>query len=92
VVGIAGLDQHDSSNDRETRVVLHRPDLVDPLAALRAGPSSNRGRSLAFGARPDWGSGRLGARSGVRGVSDRLERVQDGAARRVSWSRPRGGV
>jgi hypothetical protein len=90
VVGIAGLDQHDSSNDRETRVVLHRPDLVDPLAALRAGRFSNRGRSLAFGARPAWGPGRLAVLSGVRWVFDRLERVQDGVARRLSRSRPRG--
>ncbi len=90
VVGIAGLDQHDASNDRETRVLLDRRDLADPLAALRGGRFENRGRLLRFDARVTWGPWRLAALCGVRRAFDRLERVQDGVARRLCRSN-RGG-
>ena len=45
IVGTAGLDQHDSRNDRETRVLV-AADEMDPLGALKAGRFVNVGRTM----------------------------------------------
>ncbi len=87
VVGIAGLDQHDAANDRETRVILHR-EADDPVAALRAGRFRNRGRTLGFDAAVTWGPVRLGALSVTRAALDRVERIQERVARRLRARRP----
>ena len=48
VIGIAGLDQHDARNDRETRVITHGGS-DSPLKALRAGNFHNAGRTMCLG-------------------------------------------
>ena len=48
VVATVGLDQHDSSNDREVRTLIAEADFMDPVAALKAGRFSTIGRSAAF--------------------------------------------
>ncbi len=45
VFGTAGLDQHDSRNDRETRVLVAAGEM-DPLGALKAGRFVNVGRTM----------------------------------------------
>lgn len=79
VVAVAGLDQHDARNDRETRVQLLESG--DPLALIRAGRFRNIGRTMTFAS-----SGELGAVSGAalwsaRVLFDGVERIQDRAAR-----------
>jgi PHP domain len=80
LVAIAGLDQHDASNDRGTRVVLHRPS-DDPIAELRAGRFANRGQTLRFASHPEWGPVRLGGLSALRQGLRLVERVHDEALR-----------
>lgn len=80
VVGTAGLDQHDSRNDRETRVLLHDAS-GDALAALRAGHFTNVGRLLRFDARDGFSAAGLGALTAARWTLDGVERVQDRLAR-----------
>jgi hypothetical protein len=80
LLAIAGLDQHDSSNDRGTRVVLHQAS-EDPVAELRAGRFTNRGRTLRFAARPEWGPLRLGGLEALRQGLRLVERVHDQAVR-----------
>ena len=80
VVGTAGLDQHDAANDRQTRVLLYRPD-EDPLAGLRAGRFTNIGRTMRVAAAADWGPVRLGMLVGLRAVYDRIERIQERVAK-----------
>lgn len=80
VVGTAGLDQHDSRNDRETRIVLDRPT-PDPLQALKAGQFTNAGRTMRFGPAVEWSPIRLGAFGALRWAYDRIERTQDRLAR-----------
>lgn len=70
VVGIAGLDQHDSRNDRETRVVLFDPDAPDPLAELRAGRFYNRGQTMRFSSRGAFGPLALAGLTVLRGCLD----------------------
>lgn len=82
VVGIAGLDQHDASNDREARVCLLEQD-TEPLAALRAGRFTNRGRTLRFDSRVSWSGARLAALGALRWGYDRVERMQDSIMRRA---------
>jgi hypothetical protein len=80
LVGTAGLDQHDSRNDRETRVVLASP-APDPLGELRAGRFVNRGRTMAFDAHVSWSPLRVGALMALRWVYDAAERLQNRLAR-----------
>ena len=82
LVGIAGLDQHDSRNDRETRVLLDSP-VGDPLAQLRGGQFQNLGRTMRFGPSVPWSAGRLAALSMIRAAFDVVERTQDRLARRL---------
>jgi predicted metal-dependent phosphoesterase TrpH len=88
LVGTAGLDQHDSRNDRATRVVVETAD-GDPLAAVKAGRFTNVGRTMSFGPTVDWHPAVLGLLSVVRWGFDRAERWQERVARRRAASRPR---
>lgn len=76
LVGTAGLDQHDSRNDRETRVVLDA-ESANPIAELKAGRFRNRGRTMGFDSAVSWSPLRIAALSGARWVFDRAERVQE---------------
>lgn len=89
IVCFAGLDQHDASNDRETRVVLTDPQAADPLGALKAGRFRNRGRTMQFDSGRGVTGGRLAMLSVVRWCYDRVERAQDFAVRALR-SRRRG--
>lgn len=82
VVGIAGLDQHDGRNDRETRVLLSPPEgrVID---ALHAGQFANEGRTMRFGATVPIRGARLVALSGLRWAFDRVERFQDISVRHL---------
>jgi len=76
VVGTVGLDQHDSRNDRETRIVLHRPT-SDPLGEIKAGRFENRGRTMAFDPRVSWGRRKVAALTALRWSYDRVERTHE---------------
>lgn len=85
VVGVAGLDQHDCSNDRETRVVVHEAD-GDPLTQMRRGAFENVGRTMRFDAAVSLSRTRLGMLSAARWAFDGVERLQDRAARSLRRS------
>lgn len=78
LVATVGLDQHDSRNDRELRVVLPSAS-PDPVAELRAGRFENVGRTMRFDSRACLSPARLGTLSALRGVYDVVERAQDRA-------------
>src|SRR5262249_54316793 len=80
IVAVAGLDQHDASNDRGTRVALER-DAQNPLAELKAGRYHNRGVTFGFGARPTWGPIRLAALRALTSSLRAVERIHDFSAR-----------
>lgn len=67
LVATVGLDQHDSRNDRELRVVLPEA-AADPIAELRAGRFTNLGRTMRMDSRALLSPARLGVLSAVRGV------------------------
>jgi predicted metal-dependent phosphoesterase TrpH len=75
VVAVAGLDQHDATNDRELRVIV--TGTGDPLAAMRAGAFTNRGRTMSFGPHIDWPAYGLPTLHVARFLFDRVERTQD---------------
>jgi predicted metal-dependent phosphoesterase TrpH len=75
-VGIAGLDQHDCRNDRETRIVLSGAG-ADPLEEIQAGRFANQGRTMTFDSRVSWGRRRLAALTVIRWGYDRIERTQE---------------
>ena len=87
VVGTAGLDQHDSRNDREIRVILDQAS-DDPLGELKAGRFLNRGRTMSFDSGVRWSPLRLGALSLARWTFDRLERSQERVSRALRQVRP----
>ncbi|HET7585753.1 MAG TPA: PHP domain-containing protein [Gemmatimonadaceae bacterium] len=76
VVGTVGLDQHDSRNDRETRVMV-ATDSADVLAELKAGRFTNRGRTMRFDATVSFGPARMAALTAARWALDVVERRQD---------------
>jgi hypothetical protein len=86
LVGVAGLDQHDAGNDRQTRVLLPTAG-SDPLAELRAGRFDNLGRTMRFGARVDWSGWRMEGLAAVRALFDVAERAQDRLAHRAAARR-----
>lgn len=90
VVGIAGLDQHDARNDRETRIRLLPGAAADPLAALKAGQFENLGRTMRFDARVSWSGARLAALTAARWTFDRLERSQERVGRWLKRRRRAG--
>jgi PHP domain len=81
VVATFGLDQHDSRNDRETRVHLLDRSAADPLGELKAGRFTNQGRTLRMDSRATCGPLRLGALSAARWSLDRMNDVHDRAVR-----------
>jgi hypothetical protein len=91
VVGVAGLDQHDASNDRGTRVVLARESAADPLAEMRAGRFRNRGWTLTFGPRADWPPAGMAALTVVRSTFDAIERTHERLMRMRKLARQRAG-
>jgi hypothetical protein len=78
LVATVGLDQHDSRNDRELRVVLPSAS-PDPLGELKAGRFENLGRTMRLDSRAFLSPARLGTLTAVRGVYDVVERAQDRA-------------
>lgn len=91
VVATVGLDQHDSRNDRELRVVLPKPS-QDPLGELRAGRFENVGRTMRFDSRAVMSPAQLGTLSVVRGVYDVVERAQDRALHMIQRLRSRAAA
>jgi hypothetical protein len=81
LVATAGLDQHDSRNDRETRVLLHDPSAGNPLLELKAGRFTNRGRTMRFDSRANLGPVRLAYLTAARWSLDRVNFVHDRAIR-----------
>jgi hypothetical protein len=82
-VGIAGLDQHDSRNDRETRVVLTGDAATDPLAELREGRFVNVGRTMRFPARAPFGPAGLATLTVLRAGLDLTNAVHERVMRAV---------
>jgi hypothetical protein len=86
VVGTVGLDQHDSRNYRQTRVIVGDAQL-DPVAALKAGRFTNAARTMTLGPTVEWDPLRLAALSTIRWAFDRVERLQEQLAHRISGRR-----
>jgi hypothetical protein len=86
VVGTAGLDQHDASNDRETRVLVASEG--DPLGELKSGRFTNVGRTMQMDAHASLSPVRLGLLSTARWAFDRVERAQDRMARTLRGAPP----
>ena len=86
VVALAGLDQHDCRNDRETRVLLTE-DATDHLAELRAGRFVNVGRTLRFDPAVSWSPARLRALTAARWMFDRVENLHDAVLHAVGQTR-----
>lgn len=84
VVGVAGLDQHDSRNDREVRVILTDSD-EDALTLIRTGRFRNVGRTMSFDPAVTWSGPRLLALRLARLLFDSVERTQEWLATR--WRR-----
>ena len=80
LIALAGLDQHDASNDRELRVVLDRAS-DDPLGAVREGAFTNIGRTVRFYGDASWHSAELAALSSARWLIDRVDAWQERGAR-----------
>lgn len=86
VVAVAGLDQHDATNDRRTRVVLKDPrDLSNPLVAIREGRFTNRGQTMSFAADASLPTATRVGLTAARAVFDRIERTQERVVR--AWRR-----
>jgi hypothetical protein len=81
VVGIAGLDQHDARNDRETRVMLLQPAATDPLTELKAGRFVNVGRTMRFASRAPFGTLALAGLTLLRGGLDVVNEVHERSSR-----------
>jgi hypothetical protein len=87
VVGVAGLDQHDARNDRETRVVLSTPSAADPLGELKAGRFVNVGRTMRFASQAPFGAASLAGLSLLRAGLDAVNAVHERAARALRKAR-----
>ena len=75
IVGTAGLDQHDSRNDREMRVLVAAGEM-DPLGALKAGRFVNVGRTMRLDPAVSLASVQLVALTCARWALYLVERVQ----------------
>jgi PHP domain len=82
VVGTVGLDQHDATNDRRTRVIVDAA-AADPLAEIRHGRFQNRGLNMTFGPDVAWPLYGLPLLHATRFVFDRVERAQERLAKRM---------
>jgi hypothetical protein len=76
VIATVGLDQHDSSNDRELRLYIAKR-APDPLAELRAGRFMNVGRTMHFDSAAELSPGRMRALKLARATLDRVDRTHD---------------
>ncbi|MBC7790330.1 MAG: PHP domain-containing protein [Anaerolineae bacterium] len=74
IVGTAGLDQHDSRNDRETRVMISAGE-SDPLLALKEGRFRNVGKTMSFDSVATMNPARFAALTLARWLFDRIERA-----------------
>jgi hypothetical protein len=81
VVGVAGLDQHDARNDRETRVMLLDPAATDYLAELKAGRFVNVGCTMRFASRAPFGGAALAGLTLLRAGLDLVNAVHERTAR-----------
>ncbi|HZS60426.1 MAG TPA: PHP domain-containing protein [Gemmatimonadaceae bacterium] len=86
VVGTVGLDQHDATNDRKTRIIIDAA-ASDPLAEIRAGRFQNRGLNMTFGPEVAWPVYGLPLLEATRFVFDRVEQVQERWAKRAKAKR-----
>jgi hypothetical protein len=77
LVATVGLDQHNSKNDREIRVLIDAADLGDPLAALQAGHFTNLGRTMHFDAHASLPAARLRRLRAARHGLDMINRVHE---------------
>jgi PHP domain-containing protein len=77
IVGTAGLDQHDASNDRRARVVVAARDLSDPLSAIRAGRFTNTGLTMSFDSSASVSPLGLMMLEGGRAIIDRVNTAHD---------------
>ena len=80
VVATVGLDQHDSSNYRRTRVIVPAGE-AQPLRALKEGRFINEGRTMSFGSDVAWGPLRVGALTMARWAFDHVERIHESVGR-----------
>jgi hypothetical protein len=78
VVATVGLDQHDSRNDRELRVILPERS-SDPIAELKAGLFTNIGRTMQFDSHASLSPNQLRSLRVARSIYDVVERTQDHA-------------
>jgi len=83
VVGTVGLDQHDATNDRRSRVIVDAA-ASDPLVEIRAGRFQNRGLGFSFGPTVQWPAYGLPLLEATRYVFDRVERAQDRFAKKMA--------
>jgi hypothetical protein len=86
LLGIAGLDQHDSTNDRETRIILTE-ESADPLGAMRVGLYENAGRMMRFDSAVTMTPRTLRLLGAARWAFDRVERTQDRIVRSIRRAR-----
>lgn len=77
VVGIVGLDQHDASNDRQTRVILSDRGDEEPLQAIRDGRFYNLGSTMSFHPAVPWSPLRVAGLTAARWIYDGVERMQE---------------
>ncbi len=80
VVATVGLDQHDSTNDRETRIVLPAPS-DDPIVEIKSGRFTNKGKTMRFDSRVSLSGPQWAALKAGRSIYDIVERVQDKTVR-----------
>ncbi|HXC24646.1 MAG TPA: PHP domain-containing protein [Gemmatimonadaceae bacterium] len=88
VVAIAGLDQHDGSNDREVRVRV-QSSIEDPLKALKAGEFTNTGRGMQFDSRVTLSPTQMHWLTTKRWAFDLMEQTQARLVRALRGPSPR---
>ncbi len=77
LLALAGLDQHDSSNDREIRLLVTGPADASPFMLMRERRYVNVGRTMRLAPDVGWGRSKTAAWGAVRWMFDRVERVQN---------------
>jgi len=90
VVATVGLDQHDSSNDREVRTLISVDDIANAGDALKAGRFRTTGRNATFDSVASMSPGEMRGLRFRRAAFDVVERLQNHvviAIRRLAVSR-----
>ena len=77
VVATVGLDQHDSSNDREVRTLISADDIADAADALKAGRFRTIGRNATFDSVASMSAGEMRSLRLRRTAFDVVERFQN---------------